>query len=108
MNFIFGLTLLGGLLGLASAQSNSSNTYTNPIVPTGADPWMTRYGGYYYLIYTTTENITLWRSQELTDWSNAEMKAAFLPPVSTGKIVLVPDSNIDVGESAILNRPLGA
>ncbi|KAK4498154.1 hypothetical protein PRZ48_010810 [Zasmidium cellare] len=80
MNLTLGLTLFSGLLGLATAQNSSSNTFTNPIVPTGADPWMTRYGGYYYLIYTTTDNITLWRSQELTDWSSAEMKAAFLPP----------------------------
>lgn len=91
MDFIFSLTGLIGLLGLASAQSNSSNTYSNPVVPTGADPWMTRYEGYYYLLYTTNDNITLWRSQELTDWSSAEMKAAFLPPVSRDHCVPYPE-----------------
>ncbi|CAK4033150.1 glycoside hydrolase family 43 [Lecanosticta acicola] len=72
--------LLVGCLALAAAQTDGSATYTNPIVPTGADPWMLRYGNYYYLLYTETDNITMWRSPSLTDWSNADMKAAFLPP----------------------------
>ena len=75
---------VSGLVASAAAQSTtvSSNaaTYTNPIVPNGADPWVTRHDGYYYMTYTTTTNITILRSQDLVDWSNAEVKLAFDPP----------------------------
>ncbi|KAF2213647.1 glycoside hydrolase family 43 protein [Cercospora zeae-maydis SCOH1-5] len=68
----------------ASAQNDSSNTYTNPLVHPGgtggADPWVIRHDGLYYLTYTTQSNITILRSPVLTDWSEAEVKLAFDPP----------------------------
>ena len=72
--------LLTTLLCAVSAQSDSTATYTNPILDTGADPWVIRYGGYYYLTYSTNDNITISRSRDLTDWSNAEVELAFQPP----------------------------
>jgi beta-xylosidase len=70
------------VLGLAFAQSNSSGTYTNPILnAVGADPWVIRHGGYYYMTYTTATNITILRSSILTDWNNADAKLAFQPPM---------------------------
>ena len=54
---------------LVSAQNatSSNGTYTNPILDSvGADPWVTRYDGYYYLMFTNGANITLYRSQGLT------------------------------------------
>ena len=75
-------TFLASLLCLVSAQSNSSATYTNPILDAGgADPWVTRYEGYYYMTYTTSTNITILRSSVLTDWNNADVKLAFEPPM---------------------------
>lgn len=69
------------LLGLVCAQSNSSGTYTNPILDAvGADPWVIRHDGYYYMTYTTATNITILRSKILTDWNNADAKLAFQPP----------------------------
>ena len=69
-------------LGLTFAQSNSSGTYTNPILnAVGADPWVIRHGGYYYMTYTTATNITILRSSILTDWNNADAKLAFQPPI---------------------------
>ncbi|KAJ4341152.1 hypothetical protein N0V87_001890 [Didymella glomerata] len=60
--------------------TNSSSTYTNPILNTvGADPWAFRYEDYYYMIYTNNVNITLQRSKVLTDWNNAESKLLFQP-----------------------------
>jgi GH43 family beta-xylosidase len=74
------LTVLIAILGFSLAQSNTSATYTNPILPTGADPWMIRHGEYYYLTYTTGTNVTILRSPYLTDWTNADAKLAFDPP----------------------------
>lgn len=69
-------SLLASFLALAIAQ----NTFTNPILETGADPWMVQYEGYYYLTYTTATNITILRSQSLVDWESADIKLAFQPP----------------------------
>jgi beta-xylosidase len=75
------LALFASLLPLTSAQNNSA-TYTNPVLEkVGADPFILKDDGYYYLTYTTMTNITILRSTSLTDWDNAEVKLAFDPPV---------------------------
>ena len=67
-------------MGGSPAITNGS-TYTNPILDgTGADPWVIQDGGWYYLTFTTTDNITLYRSRTLTDWNSAEQKLLFSPP----------------------------
>ncbi|GAB1725175.1 hypothetical protein NU195Hw_g6895t1 [Hortaea werneckii] len=78
--WVFVSTFIASAASQSTTFSSNAATYTNPIVPTGADPWVTRHGGYYYMTYTTTTNITILRSQDLVDWSNAEVKLAFDPP----------------------------
>lgn len=39
------------------------------------------FDGYYYMTYTTSTNITILRSESLTDWNSADVKLAFDPPV---------------------------
>lgn len=34
-------------------------TFTNPLLPAGADPWVIYRGGYYYYTQTTGNNLTL-------------------------------------------------
>lgn len=75
------LTLFTGILPLTFAQ-NYSTTFTNPVLNSvGADPFVVKDGGFYYLTYTTATNITILKSTSLTDWDNAEVKLAFDPPV---------------------------
>lgn len=71
--------LVASLWGLAACQ-NSSNTYTNPIFDTGADPFVVKYDGMYHMLYTTATNISMLRSPSLTSWDDAEVKLAFDPP----------------------------
>ena len=69
----------------SNSSSNSSATYTNPILNSvGADPWVIRHGDYYYLTSTTNDNITMRRSSVLTDWNNADVKLVFNPPKGYG------------------------
>ena len=77
------LALFTGMLSSVSAQNHSaSGTFTNPVLnEVGADPFVAKDDGYYYLTYTTMTNITILRSTSLTDWDNAEVKLAFDPPV---------------------------
>lgn len=77
MGLLTAAVALTGLLGAALAQ----DTYSNPILDTGADPWMVKHDdGYYYLTYTTATNITLSRSRSLVNWENADTKLVFQPP----------------------------
>ncbi len=78
------------LIAAASAQagpfsnSTSNGTYTNPILNLqgAADPWVIlNSDGYYYMTFTTNDNITIYRTQDLTNWNNAETKLAFNPPM---------------------------
>jgi len=51
----------------STTSSSDAATYTNPILnEVGADPWVIRNGDYYYMTYTTSDNVTLLRSSVLT------------------------------------------
>lgn len=42
--------------------------------------WVFRYNDFYYMTFTNNQDITLYRSEVLTDWNNAESKLLFKPP----------------------------
>lgn len=73
--------LLAGVMSVVAAPDSTNATYTNPILNTvGADPWVTRHQNYYYMTYTTNDNITMLRSSTLTNWNNADIRVIFDPP----------------------------
>jgi hypothetical protein len=41
----------------------AEDTFTNPLLPSGADPWVTSVHGFYYYINTTGVNLTLWKRE---------------------------------------------
>ncbi|KAK6431624.1 hypothetical protein LTR95_012211, partial [Oleoguttula sp. CCFEE 5521] len=72
---------LASLASFAVAQLSNAATYTNPILNgVGADPWVIKDGNTYYMTYTTSTNITILKSNSLTDWNNADAALAFNPP----------------------------
>jgi len=71
------------LLLIAAPMQSQSNTFHNPLLPSGADPWVTSYGGFYYYMNTTGKNLTIWKTRDITDLANAEKKVVWTPP-STG------------------------
>ncbi|KPI37943.1 Extracellular exo-alpha-(1-_5)-L-arabinofuranosidase [Cyphellophora attinorum] len=69
---------LVGAQWTAYPPSNTNATYTNPILDgVGADPFVVKVDGLYYMTYTTGTNITILRSPILTDWNTADIKLAF-------------------------------
>jgi len=59
--------LLAAVFTTAAWCLNSSATFTNPILNVGgADPWVIRHEGWYYMTYTTNVDVTLLRSQHFT------------------------------------------
>jgi len=82
------LCCLSVILGFQSKTSvettgpASANTFTNPLLPTGPDPWITYRAGYYYYMNTTGENLTVWKTRIPVDLRNAEKKVVWTPPAT--------------------------
>src|SRR6478609_2693922 len=55
-------------------------TFTNPLLPSGADPFSFYKDGFYYYTHTTGKNITLWKTNSIADLKTAEKKIVFTPP----------------------------
>ena len=77
MKFIF-------LFFLASSPIwSQSETFTNPILPSGADPYSTYHDGYYYYTNTVGDRIILWKTKSLANLSEAQKKTIWSPPEGT-------------------------
>lgn len=70
------------LLGVCTAHSQS-NTFTNPLLPAGADPWSIYKDGYYYYTHTVGDSIVIWKTVNLAGLKNAVSKTVFVPPAGT-------------------------
>lgn len=67
---------------VASANAQSPKTFTNPLLPSGADPWCIYKDGYYYYTNSTGSNITLWKTKSIAQLKTAEKKVVFNPPAT--------------------------
>ncbi len=54
--------------------------FTNPLLPSGADPWVTFHDGYYYYMNTTQRNLTIWKTRDITDLRNAGKQVVWTAP----------------------------
>lgn len=64
------------------SKAQQSKTFSNPLLPAGADPWCIYKDGYYYYTHTTGKNITLWKTKSIADLKTAEKKIVFTPPAT--------------------------
>ena len=76
-----------GLFALFVLVSQSQTTFTNPLLPSGADPWVEQRDGVYYYMQTTGSNLTIWKTHDIGHLRSAEKKTVWQPP-ATG-----PDSH---------------
>jgi hypothetical protein len=54
-------------------------TFTNPLLPQGSDPWAIYKGGYYYYMQTTGDNLTIWKVRNLADLNSAQGQVVWKP-----------------------------
>ncbi len=69
----------------AATPSRSSVTFTNPLLPTGPDPWVEYKDGFYYYMNTTGKNLTVWKTRNMADLASpekTEKKVVWTPPAS--------------------------
>lgn len=60
-----------------------SKSFTNPLLPSGADPYSTFYNGHYWYTNTVGNKLVLWKTKNLAELSVAENKTIWTPPVDT-------------------------
>ena len=77
-------------LALAACSANAQQalpatdggTFTNPLLPSGPDPWVTAEGGVFYYTSTQRGGITLWRTRDITDLADAGKRVVWTPPAT--------------------------
>ncbi len=62
--------------------TRAQSTFTNPLLPSGADPSVVEQDHIYYYMQTTGHNLTIWKTQDLTDLVNAQKTVVWTPPAS--------------------------
>jgi len=63
--------------------ATSAKTFTNPLLPQGADPYSFYKDGFYYYTHTTGNRVDLWKTKDLADLKTAEKKTIYTPPANT-------------------------
>ena len=79
---------------------SQSKTFTNPLLPSGADPYSTYYNGYYYYTHTLQDKLVLWKTKNLANIAAAERKTIWTPPEGTmySKDIWAPEFHIIEGK----------
>ena len=71
------------LFGNMQLYAQSTATFTNPLLPSGPDPYSFYKDGYYYYTHTLGNRIGLWKSKSLADLKTAPHITIYTPPPGT-------------------------
>nr|WP_315158855.1 glycoside hydrolase family 43 protein [uncultured Flavobacterium sp.] len=82
-NFILKQTLLLFFFCIGSTTLWAQQTFSNPILDYGADPYSTYHNGFYYYTHTMQNQLVLWKTKNLADIKNAESKTIWTAPQGT-------------------------
>lgn len=74
------LILLYFLLFSTHCISQKGGTFTNPLLPIGADPWSLYKDGFYYYTNTLGDSLVLYKTKNLAHLKTALRKTIFVPP----------------------------
>ena len=82
-----------------------ANTFTNPLLPSGPDPWIIKKDNYYYYTNTLGNRIALWRTTKVSDLKNALIQNIWTAPAvgANSKNVWAPELLYDdIGKQFII------
>jgi GH43 family beta-xylosidase len=74
----WGRVLAGSAMLLLTAAATAS--FTNPILPSGPDPWIARSGKTYYLMVTRGDRLTIRKTTDITKVAAAPEVTVWTPP----------------------------
>lgn len=75
--------LLAGFVAFSVTGFAQDETFTNPLLPSGADPWSIYKDGYYYYTHTMGNRLVLWKTKSLAQLNTAPQKTVYTPPKGT-------------------------
>lgn len=58
----------------------ATETYTNPLLPSGPDPWVIHHDGVYYYTNTLGNRIALWKTRDMARLDQAKPVVVWRPP----------------------------
>jgi GH43 family beta-xylosidase len=70
------------ILTATAFAATAPTTFTNPLLPTGPDPWVEYKDGWYYYMNTTVKDLTVWKTRNLADLKSAQKKIVWTPPAA--------------------------
>ena len=79
---------------LPASTVRAADTYVNPIISEGADPWIIQKDGYYYYMHTTRWDVRIRKAPQLTGsngLANAVSVTVFTPPPPYNHSVWAPE-----------------
>ena len=54
---------------------HAQQTFANPILPAGADPWSIYKNGYYYYTHTFGDRLGIWKTKSIADLRSAPTRS---------------------------------
>lgn len=82
-NTIIVLYLLLNIIGTGTLAQSAGVTFTNPLLPSGADPFSFYKDGYYYYTHSMGNRIDIWKTKNLADLKTSQRKTIYTPPPNT-------------------------
>lgn len=70
-------------LAFCVAGADAQRYFSNPLMPSGADPWIIEKDGYYYYTHTTGHNLVLYKTRNFDELPAARRVVVWNPPDST-------------------------
>lgn len=61
-------------------EASAQQTFTNPLLRSGADPWVTFRDGYFYYTHTVGNKINLWKTKSLHELGKEQAITVWTPP----------------------------
>lgn len=61
----------------------NKTTFTNPLLPSGPDPWVIQKDGYYYYTHTLGNKIEIWKTKTMDELNKAVPVTVWTPPANT-------------------------
>lgn len=71
-----------GNVASAQGQAQSDEFFSNPLLMSGPDPWVTREGNDYFYMHTLGDRLAIWKTRNITDLLHAEQRTIWKPPAS--------------------------
>jgi GH43 family beta-xylosidase len=69
--------------GFSQKQESHERTFTNPLFPSGADPWIIWKDGYYYYTNTSGSRLLIRKAKNLDELKASEQLTIWTPPAGT-------------------------